>query len=145
LRHDRATEAWVQASSDRSTLAAFLTDETDNVQVSVYRPAPAGEVEIWVRALTQGEHQYVTKTPGNLSVTYPTLDPDEPQVFPSFAPRVLRALALLRQARSGKRHSAHRESARYWQGTDSTGATSCVAYDREGAGGSVREGICPKH
>jgi hypothetical protein len=99
LHHDRATEEWVQASSDRSTLAALLTDETDNVQVSVYRPAPPGEVEIEVRNMTQGEQQYVTKTPGNLSVTYPTLDPDEPQVFPSFAPRVLHALALLHKNR----------------------------------------------
>jgi len=145
LHHDRATEAWVQASSDRSTLAAFLTDETDNVQVSVYRPAPAGEVEYEIRNMTEGEQQFVTKTPGNLSVTYPTLDSDEPQVFPGFAPRVLRALALLRQAPSGKRHSAHRESSRYWQGTDSTGAAYCVTYDRDGAGGSVREGTCPKH
>jgi hypothetical protein len=143
LHHDRTTEAWVHASSDRSTLAAFLIDESDNVQVSVYRPAPAGEVGYRVLNITVGEQQ-VTKTPGNLSVTYPTGE-DQPQVFPPFAPRVLRALALLREARGGKRDSAHPESSRYWQGTDSTGAAYCVTYDRDGAGGSVREGACPKH
>ena len=104
LHHDRAAEEWGQASSDRSTLAAFLTDETKQVQVSVYRPA-SGRRRVLVRVMTQGGQRYVTKTPGNLSVTYPTtLDPYERQVFPPFAPRVQRALSLLRQVRSGKRH-----------------------------------------
>jgi len=104
LHHDRAAEEWVHASSDRSALAAFLTDETENVQVSVYRPA-SGRRRVQVRVMAQGGQRYVTKTPGNLSVTYPTtLDPYERQVFPPLTPRVLRALALLRQARSGKRH-----------------------------------------
>jgi hypothetical protein len=69
-------------------LAAFFTDETEDVQISVYRsPLPATAVVVELRQV--GQPPPATKTRSNVAVTYPKRGPQ--------APPVLRALALLRQ------------------------------------------------
>ena len=146
LAHDRVTERFAQGdvedASGRQILAAFLTDETGNVQVSVYRPAPeTNEPTIRVRAIIEGgAPPTTTKTLGNVEVTYPKPGSDSPLVTPTFGSRVLVALAMLRSGYDG-----HEDNSRYRQGTDSTGAAYCVMYDHDGASGSVREGACPTH
>jgi hypothetical protein len=116
-------------------IAAFFTDSTKEVEVSLYRKAlPGGDGELRFEG-NGADHPFVTITRGNVyvKVKYPKRG--------SQASRVRHALALLRQPRLP---SAHATSSRYSQGTDSTGAPYCVVYDRNGAGGDVREGACPK-
>ena len=145
MARDRQTETWARASGDPSSLAAFFTGMAGDVQVTVLRTTEARQFVVALRDADGPVGEPVATTLGNVSVSYERYGSDAPRVLRAEAPRVLRALALLRQARSGKRHSAHLESSRYWQGTDSTGAAFCVVYDNDGAGGQVREGTCPQH
>ena len=131
LARDRESDAFMRASGNTSFVASF-EDVTGDVQVNIVRAVEPGAYRVVL--VQEGS---VDKTLGNVTVTYRWRSPQ--------APRVLRALALLRQARSSEAHSAHRERSRYWQGTDSTGAAFCVVYDNDGAGGQVREGTCPQH
>jgi hypothetical protein len=131
VAHDRQIETMARTSGDGST-AAFFTDVTGTVQVTVSHGGWTTHLSI----LVGGEQeQPATTSRGNVWVTYLKRSPQ--------APKVTRALGLLRQSR---RAPAHSTGSRYSQGNDSlTGASYCVAYDRDGTGGSVLEGTCPKH
>jgi hypothetical protein len=88
LIRDREADTLVQTSGDTSS-AAFLTDATGDVQVNVSPAVATGYVIVNV---TNGAEHPAHKALGNVWVDYPKHSVQ--------APRVLRALALLREART---------------------------------------------
>jgi hypothetical protein len=127
LARDLESEAFMRGSGNTS-FVAFLEDATGEVQVNIVRAVEPGAYRVVL--VQEGS---VDKTLGNVTVTYRMRSPQ--------APRVLRALSLLgaTKAKSNRRKEERSGNSRYWQGDG-----YCVAYDRQGAGGSVRQGTCPE-
>ena len=127
LARDRESDAFMRASGNTSFVASF-EDVTGDVQVNIVRAVEPGAYRVVL--VQEGS---VDKTLGNVTVTY--------RMRSALAPRVLRALSLLgaTKAKSNRRTEEHSGNSRYWQGDG-----YCVVYDRQGAGGSVRQGTCPE-
>jgi hypothetical protein len=112
LRHDRQMETFARTSSEPSGIAAFFRDGTGDVQVFVVRPTGTRQLLVALHDADGPVGQPVTKTLGNVSVTYEKYGADAPRAIRAEAPRVLRALALLRQSRAGLSRLAELSSGR---------------------------------